>query len=139
MKGNLQLGLFVLRLSVFLFFAVWAIEKFIKPETTAAIYSHFYMIEGLPVFGAYAAGTVQLIVLAGFLLGIAKFWTYGLLLVMHTLSTLSTWQQLIAPYDGSNHLFIAAIPTLAGIFVLFLMRDEDTMFNPFAKGSGSDG
>jgi uncharacterized membrane protein YkgB len=131
MQGNLKLGLFILRLSVFIFFAIWAGEKFVRPESTIGIYSHFYLMDGLPVWGAYAIGSVQAIIIAAFMLGIAKFWSYGLLLVMHSLSTLSTWAQLISPYDPGHHLFVAGIPTLGAILFLFLMRDQDTLFNPF--------
>lgn len=132
MKGNLRLSLFVVRLTVFAFFAIWAGEKFIKPESTVAIYSHFYLLEGLPVWGAYIVGAFQAAIVLAFLLGFAKFWSYGLLLVMHTLATLSTWQYLITPYEGGHHLFVAAIPTLGAIFILFLMREEDTLFSPFS-------
>jgi len=133
MQGNLKLGLLILRLSVFVFFAIWAGEKFVKPETTIAIYSHFYFFENLPVWGSYVAGGIQVVVLLGFVLGFAKFWSYGLLLVMHSLSTLASWEQLLNPYEPGHHLFVAAIPTLGAIFFLFLMRNEDTMFSPLSR------
>ena len=133
MQGNLKFGLLVLRLSVFVFFAIWAGEKFINPEATIRIFSHFYFFENLPVWGAYVAGGIQVVVLLGFVLGFAKFWSYGLLLVMHTLSTLASWEQLISPYDPGHHLFVAGIPTLGAIFFLFLMRNEDTLISPLSK------
>lgn len=137
MQGNLRLGLFILRVSVFIFFAIWAGEKFVNPESTIGIYSHFYLIDGLPTWGAYVIGGFQGIIVAAFLLGFAKFWSYGLLLAMHSLSTLSTWAQLITPYEAGHHLFVAGIPTLGAIFFLFLMRNEDTMFSPLSPKSGT--
>ncbi len=135
MQGNLKLGLFVVRLTVFIFFAVWAGEKFVNPASTIGIFSHFYFIEDLPHWGAYLAGGFQFAILLGFLLGFAKFWTYGALLVMHSLSTASSWAQLIAPYDPGHHLFLAGVPTLGAIFLLFLMRNEDTLFSPFSRSA----
>ena len=39
--SKLKLSLFAIRFTLFLFFSVWAIEKFIKPETTVAIWKAF--------------------------------------------------------------------------------------------------
>lgn len=126
--SNLKLALFILRATIALFFVVWAIEKFIEPETTVAIWKAFYMVDNLPVAAAYAIGALQLAVVACFLFGILKFWSYGFLMVIHALSTLSTYERLFNPYEGSNHLFIAAIPTLGALIALFLLRDQDSLF-----------
>ncbi len=133
MHGNLRLGLFVLRISIFVFFAIWVGEKFFNPEMTIAIYAHFYFLDGVPVWGAYVTGIVQGVILLGFLFGALKFWSYGALLAMHTFSTLSSWQQIITPYESNHHLFVAAIPVWGALLFLFLMRDEDSMLNPFSR------
>jgi len=68
-------------------------------------------------------GLAQLAIEIAFLLGLWKFWTYGFVLVTHAISTLSSWQQYLDPF---NHmLFLAAIPMLGACIALFLMRDED--------------
>ena len=123
---RLTLTLFIMRASVAAFFAVWAVEKLVKPESAVAIFDRFYGISGLPLSVAYAIGAVQLLLVLAFL--VWARWrgiTTGLLLAMHAVSTLSTWQQLAAPYEGGNHLFWAAVPTLAALIALFLLRDED--------------
>lgn len=127
-QSNLKLPLFILRATVAIFFLVWALEKFAEPETTIAIWKAFYMIDNLPVAAAYAIGALQIAVVACFFFGIMKFWSYGFLMVIHTLSTLSSYEQLLNPYEGHNHLFIAAIPVLGALIALFLLRDEDTLF-----------
>ncbi|TGY88378.1 DoxX protein [Marinicauda algicola] len=126
---NLTLSLFILRVTLAAFFAVWALEKFLEPESTIAIFDHFYGIGGLPEWGSYAIGAVQAVLILAFLLW-AKFRTVsvGLLLLMHAGSTLSTWQQLINPYEGPNHLFWAAVPTLGALIALFLLRREDRLW-----------
>lgn len=126
MPTNTQRALFALRISIAVFFSIWAIEKFVKPETTAAIWSKFYLVDGLPTEVAYMIGAIQLLAVVLFALGLFKLWTYGFFLTIHALGTLSTWQILITPYQGSNHLFVAAIPLLGALLALFLMRRDDT-------------
>ena len=126
-QTNLKLPLFILRATIALFFLVWALEKFVDPETTIAIWKAFYMVENLPLAAAYAIGALQIGVVICFFLGILKFWSYGFLMAIHALSTLSTYEQLLNPYEGHNHLFVAAIPTLGALIALFLLRDRDTL------------
>lgn len=132
---GLKPALLILRLTVAAFFAVWVIEKFVKPEATVAIWKAFYFYDGLPLEASYAIGAVQAVVLILFLLGIAKLWSTGLLMVMHGLSTLSTWERLINPYEGVNHLFWAAVPALGAIVVLFMLRHHDTLLTVGGKKS----
>ncbi len=127
-ESKLKLPLFILRATIAIFFLVWALEKLVDPETTIAIWKAFYMIENLPVAAAYAIGALQIAVVACFFFGILKFWSYGFLMLIHALSTLSTYERLLNPYDAHNHLFIAAIPALGALIALFLLRDDDTLF-----------
>jgi hypothetical protein len=54
-----------------------------------------------------------------------KRYTYGLVLVFHGVSTLSSWKQYILE---PNLLFFAAWPMLAACIALYLLRDLDTLF-----------
>ncbi|MCI5045263.1 MAG: hypothetical protein MRY72_11245 [Aquisalinus sp.] len=125
---NLKVSLFAIRLSLVFFFAIWAIEKFIKPETTVAIWKAFYLVENLPLEASYAIGAVQSIAVLCLLFGIVKFWSYGFFLVIHGIGTLLTYERLLDPYTGSNHLFAAAVPVCGALLALFLLRQEDTLF-----------
>ncbi len=127
-NSNLKTALFILRLTITIFFAVWAFEKFIKPETTVAIWAAFYHVDALPLTASYAIGVLQSAAVLCFFLGILKFWTYGLLMLMHGVGTIFTYERLFDPYTGSNHLFIAAIPVLGALVALFLLRESDTLF-----------
>lgn len=133
-EAKLKPALAILRYTVAVFFAVWVIEKFVRPETTQAIWKAFYFVQNLPVAASYAIGVFQALILLLFLLGLFKFWSYGLMVVMHAVSTLSTYKQLIAPYEGGNHLFWAAVPALGALIALFILRKEDTFLT--LKNSG---
>ena len=132
-EQKLKIGLFILRASLTAFFAIWVIEKFAHPETTVAIWKAFYMVDSLPLAGSYVIGVFQAAVLFCFFFGVLKFWSYGILMVMHGLSTLSSYERLLDPYSGSNHLFWAAVPTLGALVLLFMLRHADTKFTISSK------
>ncbi len=106
---------------------VWTLDKFVQPEHAAAVFANFYMVEGLGHGAFYVIGTVQLVIVLGFLSGIFRTWTYGLVLAMHTVSTLSSWKQYLDPFG--NLLFFAAWPMLAACVALFLLREDDRLMN----------
>ena len=123
----LKIGLLLIRLSTGIFFLVWSIEKLIYPEITQKVFSRFYMIEISPAV-SYGVGILQTIIVLAFMAGLFKTWTYGLILGMHAVSTLSTYKELLNPYQPPNHLFWAAVPLLAALVALFLVRKEDKLF-----------
>ncbi len=65
-----------------------------------------------------------------FLAGLRKMYTYGLVLVLHGLSTLSSYEQYI-PYYGADVdlLFFGAWPMLAACWILFALRNLDTRWS----------
>jgi len=68
-------------------------------------------------------GFAQALIVLAFLLGFAKAWTYGALLLMHAVTTLVSWSAYLKPLE--NILFFSAWPMLAGLVTLFLLRGED--------------
>lgn len=128
MVQGLKPALAVMRYSLAAFLLIWVIEKFIKPETTVAIWKAFYLVETMPVAGSYVIGVIQAIALLGLVLGVAKTFTYGFWVVIHGIGTILTYQTLMNPYQGANHLFWAAVPVLGALVALFLLRKEDTLF-----------
>ena len=50
------------------------------------------------------------------------------MLLFHSISTLSSYKQYFAPFEGPNLLFFAAWPMLAACLALYLLRDLDTMW-----------
>lgn len=116
-------ALLALRLGVFIVMIFWTLDKFIQPEHTAQVYEHFYQIPGLSEAAFYVIGAVQLLIVTAFVLGWKKSFSYGLVLIMHAISTLSSWQQYLDPFN--NLLFFAAWPMLAACYALYSLRDLD--------------
>ena len=118
--------LLLTRISVFIAMMIWVIDKFAKPDHTAAVFESFYGISGIGTSASYLLGAVQLIIMIGFVLGFQKKITYGLVLLMHTASTLVSFPKYLAPFESANILFYAAWPMLAACFALYYLRDLDT-------------
>ncbi|MGB5304702.1 MAG: hypothetical protein WBO57_00505 [Gammaproteobacteria bacterium] len=125
-ESRLAVSLFFLRISIFLVMLVWTLDKFINPQHAAAVYEKFYLIGGLGSQIMTVIGVIELIILVAFVAGYMKFYTYGSVLLLHAVSTFSSYKQYLAPYDGPNILFFAAWPMLAGCLALFLLRAYDT-------------
>ncbi len=125
-----RVALGILRVSLALFLLLWGLEKFVIPDVTVRIWSTFYgmtIAQALvPLLGALESG---LAIAIG--LGLWRRWSYGLGLVLHAVSVLASWRQLIDPWGlrsgGSpNHLFLAGVPVLAAFVALYLLRERDT-------------
>jgi putative oxidoreductase len=129
---ELRVALLVLRIGLGVFLLLWSIDKMVAPEQTAKIFQIFYKTP-LPASFAPAVGALEAALSLALLAGLWKTWTYGAALALHAISTLSTWKQLLTPF-GEHHLFIAAIPVLAGFVTLFLLRREDTLLTLRGRG-----
>ena len=127
LQQKLEIGLALIRLSTGIFFLVWSIEKIIHPEVIQKVFSRFYMMEISPGI-SIVIGIIQTLIILAFMAALFKIWTYGAILGMHAVSTLSTYKELFNPYEPPNHLFWAAVPTLAALIALFLLRQEDNLF-----------
>lgn len=119
-------ALVTLRLSVFLVMLVWTLDKFINPEHASAVFESFYLIPGLGNTPIYLIGAIQLLIIVSFVLGFKKTFSYGAILFLHSVSTLSSFKVYLAPYEPPNILFFAAWPMLAACFTLFYLRKWDT-------------
>jgi putative oxidoreductase len=122
----LPVALLTLRLTVFLVMLVWTLDKFFAPEHAAGVYEMFYFIDGLSPAVMYVIGAVELVIIAGFVLGIAKRFTYAAVFAFHAVSTLASFPLYLNPAEG--RLFYAAWPMLAACFTLYVLRDLDTMW-----------
>ncbi|MEO1297462.1 MAG: DoxX protein [Cyanobacteria bacterium J06636_16] len=123
---KMAIGLATIRITTAAFFLVWSLEKIIAPEIAQKVFARFYASTISPSV-SIALGILQTAIVLLFLAGLFKLWTYGAILGMHAVSTLSSYEPLLNPYTPPNHLFWAAVPTLGAIFALFLMRKEDQL------------
>ena len=124
-EKRLSLSLLGLRLSVFLVMLMWTLDKFTNPDHAARIFSKFYAIDGLGTSLIVILGAVELLLLLAFVLGLARRFTFGAVLLLHAGSTFSSWQQYLNPSEGNNLLFFAAWPMFAACVALYLLRDSD--------------
>ncbi|MDP1931789.1 MAG: hypothetical protein Q8L60_10055 [Gammaproteobacteria bacterium] len=126
LHDKIQLPLLTLRLGVFLVMLMWTLDKFINPDHAGAVFRSFYGIaDAGPSLLSVLAG-LELILLALFVTGKFKKLTYGAVLLLHAVSTFSSYRQYLAPFD--NLLFFAAWPMLSACFALFVLRDYDNMW-----------
>lgn len=124
---SLPIALLGLRVSVFLVMFMWTVDKFINPAHAAKIYENFYFISDLESSVMLILGAFELMILAVFLAGLYKKFSYGFVLAVHAISTLSSFKQYMSPFEGPHLLFFAAWPMLAACVALFLLRDEDVL------------
>lgn len=117
-------ALLLLRLGVFIVMIMWTLDKFVNPQHSGAVFENFYGLGGLSDTTFMIIGLLQLLVVIAFVAGFMKRISYGVVLALHSVSTLSSWQQYL---DGFNNLlFFAAWPMLAACIALYMLRDLDT-------------
>jgi putative oxidoreductase len=115
-------ALLALRVTLGLFLLQWGVEKFVVPESTVGIWGHFYGIDVSPTLG-YVFGAVEIAIAVCLFLGRFLTVAAGAALVLHAVTVLVSWRQLLDPWgDPVNHLFVASIPVLGGFIALFLLR-----------------
>ena|SRR5438876_8900054 len=127
-RDRVGVALLVLRVTVFLVMLVWTIDKFVRPAHAISVYEHFYFLRGLGPAIIYSIAVAELVLLLGFVVGFAPRLTYGLVLLLHAVSTLSSYRQYFHPYQGPNILFFAAWPMLGACFALYYLCDLDTLW-----------
>ncbi len=128
-QGRLATALLILRLSLGVFLLLWALEKFILPQTTAEIWASFYKI---PISSAIITilAILQTLLAIAFIVGFLRSITYGIALGINAITFISTWRQLFDPWGlasgaSVNHLFLAGIPVLAGFIALYILHPWD--------------
>lgn len=87
------------------------------------MFSNFYGLEGLGAEAFLLIGIAQALIVLAFIVGLFRTYSYAAVLLMHSVSTLSSWRQYADPFE--NLLFLAAWPMLAACIALFLLRRHD--------------
>jgi putative oxidoreductase len=123
--SRVRLPLLLMRLGVFVVMLMWTLDKLLNPEHAGAVFARFYGVDGVGPPLLVAIALAELGLLAAFVVGFAKRWSYGLVLLFHAISTLASWRQYLEPWE--HLLFFAAWPMLAACFALFRLRDLDTL------------
>ncbi|GAA4853247.1 hypothetical protein [Luteimonas vadosa] len=126
-RNRLPLSLLAIRWTMVVFLLPWVADKFVRPEHAIAVLEGFYGLSGSGAPLVFGLGVAQAVLLALFAFGVARTWSYGLVLAMHAVTTLVSWKQYLDPYTGANLLFFAAWPALGACLALFLLREHDTL------------
>ena len=117
-------ALLALRLGVFVVMLMWTLDKFVNVPHAARVFENFYGLPGFGVGAMAAVGIAELVLILAFLAGYQKRFSYGGVLILHGISTLSSYRQYLDPFN--NLLFFAAWPMLAACVALYLLRELDT-------------
>lgn len=124
-NNRIEWALLLLRLGVFIVMFTWTVDKLISPGHAAQVYENFYFIGGLGPAVMIIIGALEMLVILAFLAGLWKRYTYGFVMIVHGISTLSSWKQY---FVEPNLLFFAAWPMLAACVALYMLRDLDKKF-----------
>lgn len=125
---NLELSLFLIRISTAIFLLVWAVAKFANIKQQQGVFGTFYGWKEITPETLAMIGAVQILLILAFAAGAFKTWTYAAIFLMHGAGTFAGWSRMIPPYGpGASMTFWAAVPVLAGILALFLLRDRDRL------------
>ena len=125
-RERIARALLALRLGVFIVMLMWTLDKFVNPGHASAVFENFYGLAGVGSAIMAAVGAAELLLVLAFAVGYRKRFSYGAVLILHGISTLSSYRQYLQPFD--NLLFFAAWPMLAACFALYRLRDLDTRF-----------
>ncbi len=124
--SRVRLPLLLLRIGVFVVMLMWTLDKFVRPDHATGVFKKFYQLDlgGATVF--YGLGALEALLLILFITGTAKRFSYGAVLLLHAVSTVSSYPRYMQAFD--NLLFFAAWPMLAACVALYLLRDLDTLW-----------
>lgn len=130
MHASPQTALLLTRVGFGVFLLTWGLNKVVRPEATARIFDTFYHIGAISPSISIALGFAQVALSLAIIAGLYKSASYGIGVVIHGASTAATTPHLLLPFaEGSNLLFMAAVPVLLSAIGLFLAREADTLLS----------
>ena len=124
---KLRLPLFLTRLSIFYFLLPWQLARFLDPGFSGRISEKYYHVGAIPSGLGVAIGVFWMILLAAFVTGFKKRYSYGLVFLLHAGAILVALPSYIYKSSAYNQLFLAAIPAAFAMLLLWLLRDQDTL------------
>lgn len=123
----LEVSLALIRLATAGFLLVWVCDKLLNSNRAMQTFSKFYL-EVSAGEAIFAFGLVQLVLVLAFAAGLFKTFTYAAVTLMHAVSTFSSYKIYLEPLARPNILFWAAIPVLAAMIALFILRHRDRLW-----------
>lgn len=128
-EGGLAAGLMLLRISLGLFLLVWAVMKFVVPEGTVGIFSHFYGTS-ITVQVSMVLGAAQAALALAIVAGLWRTWTLAAGFAVHAVGQLASWRETLDPWgiwlaSQPRMLFWAGVPVVFAFALCWLARDFD--------------
>ena len=103
--------------------------RFIDGGASAKGISKKYYFFEQPDILTTLIGVGWLILLAAFLVGFKKKISYFLVFLIHAVGTAFSLRFMIPGTENFVPTFMAALPTLMAMFLLWKLRDEDTLLS----------
>ncbi len=135
LEKRLRPSLFLCRLIVAYLFAAWGYGTLVRPGINSDQLGNFYHISGMPNGVMMVLGVIQIAIAIAVLVGFQKKITRGVLLALAVLGAFMP-KFLMAYYigtiGGESHpsiLYFTAFCTLGLASIVFIMRDEDTLWS----------
>lgn len=125
---KLKYPLFLMRVSLFFVLLIGTLIKLIHPDVVINVISYVSLFHISNMTGVMVLSFFELIVLFSFLLGFKKKITYGLVLVMNILSFISILTIFLDILYPTYFILLYIIPMIAGSYVLYVLRDYDSVF-----------
>lgn len=130
---NLRLPLFLTRLSIVVFLLPWVLMRFVDGGKNAKAISQKYYLFEQPDILTTLIGVGWLLLLAAFLIGFKKKLTYFVVFLIHAIGTAFSLRFMIPGTENFVPTFMAAIPTLMAMYLLWTLRNEDTLLSVQGK------
>lgn len=129
---NLKIPLFATRILIALFLLPWTAMRFTSADSAQGIANKYYKIGFLPDIAFTVIAVFMALLLIAFTIGFRKRISYGLVFVLHTIGTIMTIPTMLPVLtggDGGQILFFAALPIIGAMWLLYLLRDQDTFLS----------
>lgn len=127
-ERRLSATLLALRLLVFGVFLFWACDKIFNAEQAARIFEVYFSLS-VPPATVPLIGFAELALLVAFLVGYQKRLVRGTLLALMGIACIAPARFYPTPFDDHILLYFARFPALAVIFMLYYLRDRDTLWS----------
>lgn len=124
---DLEFSLALMRFAIAGFLMVWVCDKLLNSSRAMQTFTKFYT-EISADEAMFAVGVIQLVLVLAFAAGLFKTFTYGAVTLMHAVSTFSSYNVYLDPLARPNILFWAAVPVLAAMIALFILRRRDRLW-----------
>lgn len=124
---ELEISLALIRLATAGFLLIWVADKLLNSTRAMQTFSKYYteIPDGAAML---AVGVIQLIIVVAFAAGLFKTLSYGAVTLMHAVSTFASYKVYMDPLARPNILFWAAVPVLAAMIALFVLRHRDRLW-----------